>query len=214
MTVRYGISLFLEPAFTAALHRARQVICSQYGCWAAEMHSVHLPLTNYFPCPEEEVPSLAAALEKVAEDFRSEYPGAYIVRSGTLADTQEKGSIYVPFAGESDSILEPRAADLLQAEVTEVVSRLNLSVGGKLVPLDFALLQYSGLPDPVFESAFRFAEGVVEGLQLARRVGLSELVLFRYESAAAGEDWEAGGWASDLSWNIVNCFPLLPSEDP
>ena len=42
------------------------------------------------------------------------------------------------------------AADLLQTEVTEVLGRLNLSVGGKLVPLDFALLQYSGLSDQVF----------------------------------------------------------------
>ena len=208
MSIRYGISLTLDPAFTAGLHRARQVICSQYGCWAAEMHSVHLPLTGYFQCPEEEVPSLSTALEKVAEEFRSEYPDAYVVRTGTLADSQEKGSIFVPFASGSDSFSEPRAADLLQAEVIEVLSRLNLSVGGKLLPLDFALLQHSGLPDQVFQSASPFAEGVVEGLHLPTRVSVSELALFRYESAAAGEDWDNGGWAADLSWKIISTYSL------
>ena len=208
MSIRYGISLTLDPGFTAGLHRARQVICSQYGCWAAEMHSVHLPLTSYFSCPEEETPSLVAALEKVADDFRREYPDAFVVRTGTLADTQGKGSIYVLFAGRSDSSSEPRAADLLQAEVTEVLSRLNLAVGGKLIPLNFALLEYSGLPAQVFQSAVRFAEGVVNGLQLPTRVGLSELALFRYESAAAGEDWNDGAWSTDLSWQIINAYSL------
>lgn len=208
MSIRYGVSLILEPGFTASLHRARQVICSQYGCWAAEMHSVHLPLTGYFPCPEEEVPSLAAALEKVADDFRSEYTESFLVRTGLLAIGQEDGSIYVPFDGGSNAISEPRSADLLQGEVTEVLSRLNLTLGGKLVALNFALLQHSGLPEQVFQSAVRFAEGVVNGLQLPGRVAPSELTLFRYESAAAGEDWDNGAWAIDLSWQIVNAFEL------
>ena len=208
MSVRYGVSLILEPGFTASLHRARQVICSQYGCWAAEMHSVHLPLTGYFPCREEEVPALAAALEKVAEDFRNEYPDAFVIRSGLLAIGQKEGSIYVPFDGVSGSSSEPRSADLLQGEVREVLSRLNLTLGGKLTPVNFALLQNAGLPDQVFQSAVRFAEGVVNGLQLPERVAPSELTLFRYESAAAGEDWSGGSWAADLSWRIVNSYPL------
>ncbi len=208
MSTRHGISVTLDPAFTAGLHRARQVICSQYGCWAAEMHSVHLPLTGYFPCPEEEVPSLATALEKVAGDFRNEYPDAHVIRSGTLANTPDNGSIYVPFAGGDKASSEPRDVEQLQIEVIEVVSRFNLSLGGELLPLEFALLQYSRLPDHVFQSAFRFAEGVVEGLQLPTRVALSELALFRYESTAAGEDWDNGAWAADLSWQIIDSFAL------
>ena len=208
MSVRYGISLVLEPSVTAGLHRARQVVCSQYGCWAAEMHSVHLPLTGYFPCPEEEVPSLSAALEKVADDFRSEYPDAFVVRTGLLAIGPEEGSIYMPFDGGSNSFSEPRSADLLQGEVTEVLSRLNLTLGGKLIPLNFALLQHSGLPEQVFRSAVRFAEGIVAGLQLPGRVTLSELSLFRYVSASAGDDWDKGSWATDLSWQMIAAYPL------
>ena len=213
MSARYGISLILEPPVTAGLHRARQVVCSQYGCWAAEMHSVHLPLTDYFPCPEEEAPSLAAALEKVSDDFQREYSDAFVIRAETLAESQENGSIYVPFASGSNSFTESRPSDLLQAEVTEVLGSLNLSVGGKLLPLHFALLQYSGLTGRVFRSAVRFAEGVINGLQLPRQVGLSELALFRYDSASAGEDWVNGSWATDLSWQMIGAYPLSGHDE-
>ncbi len=208
MSIRYGISVTLEPAFTAGLHRARQVICSQYGCWAAEMHSVHLPLTGYFDCPEQEVPSLDAALDKVAGEFRDEYPSATVFRGHIVLAPEEQGSIYQAFADGVNTLGEPEAAALLQADVAEVLSRFNLAVGGDPLPLRFALLQYSGLPDHVFRSAARFAEGVVAGLQLPTQVGLFELALFRYESSAAGEDWEEGSWATDLSWQIIHVYPL------
>ena len=208
MSTRYGISITLDPAFTAGLHRARQVICSQYGCWAAEMHSVHLPLTDYFACPEEEVPSLCAALEKVAEEFRNEHSDAFVAREGTVAEPDDNGSIYQTFSDMGTFTSETGVAGLLQAEVAEVLSRFNLAVGGEPLPLRFALLQYSGLPDQVFQSATRFAEGVVNGLQLPTRVSPSELALFRYESAAAGEDWDNGSWATDLSWKIIHAYRL------
>ena len=70
------------------------------------------------------------------------------------------------------------------------------------------MLLFAGLPAPVFQSAVRFAEGVVDGVGLATYAGLAELALFRYESAAAGEDWSNGGWANDLTWQIVASFPL------
>ena len=213
MSVRYGISLVLDPTYTAGLHRARQVICSQYGCWAAEMHSVHLPLTDYFPCPEAEAAALGTVLERVAEEFRSEHPDSFIVREGIVAVDEDRGSIYQSFADAGDSLLEPRSAGLLQADVAEVLSRMNLAVGGEALPLRFALLQYSGLPGPVFRSAARFAEGVVNGLQLPTRVALFELALFRYESNAAGEDWNNGSWATDLSWRIISSYSLLPNQD-
>ena len=208
MSIRYGISVTLDPAYTAGLHRARQVICSQYGCWAAEMHSVHLPLTGYFACPEEEAPSLAAALERVAGEFRNEHPAAFVVREDPALRVEGEGSIYQAFADEFGDLSETRAVALLQAEVADVLSRLNLAVGAEASPLRFALLQHSGLPGQVFESAARFAEGVVQGLHLPARVALAEIALFRYESAAAGEAWEEGAWAVDLSWKVIGVYPL------
>ena len=98
MSVRYGISLILEPSFTAGLHRARQVICSQYGCWAAEMHAVHLPLTGYFPCPEAVAPSVVAGLERVAAEFCSRSSLIFLARRGLAAAAGDRGSIYLEFA--------------------------------------------------------------------------------------------------------------------
>ena len=96
----------------------------------------------------------------------------------------------------------------LQALVAEVLLRLDLAVDGTPIPLNFALLQYSGLPDPVFQSAARFAQGVVDGLHLPDQAPLADLLLFRYHSQAAANDWNRGGWAADLSWQILSAFPL------
>ena len=212
MSVRYGISQVefptLDPAFTAGLHRARQVICSQYGCWAAEMHSVHLPLTDYFSCHEQEEPSLVVILEKIVEDFRLEHGHAILAREGAVAEIEGGGSVFLAFSDESGIAAATGLVRQLQTDIADALSRVNLMVGGELLPLRFALLQYSGLPGPVFQSAARFAEGVVNGLQLPTQAALSELALFRYESAAAGEDWDEGAWASDLSWQIVSSHEL------
>ena len=208
MSTRYGISLTLEPAFSAGLHRARQVICSQYGCWAAEMHSVHLPLTGYFPCHEQEAPALAVILEKIVEEFRLEHRNAILVREGTVAEPESGGSVFLAFSDESGPSGDSRSVSQLQADIADALGRMNLMVGGELLPLRFALLQHSGLPAQVFRSASRFAEGVVNGLHLPDSVALSELTLFRYVSAAASEDWDDGSWAADLSWQIISTYPL------
>ena len=215
MSVRYGISLILEPSFTAGLHRARQVICSQYGCWAAEMHAVHLPLTGYFPCPEAVAPSVVAGLERAAAEFRSRSSLAFLARRGLAAAAGDRGSIYLEFAEAGNP--SPKVEGVSRAQ-TEFLDQLRTGVAAALAQssltaetasaLRFGLLLFAGLPAPVFQSAVRFAEGVVDGVGLATHASLAELALFRYESAAAGEDWSNGGWANDLTWQIVASFPL------
>ena len=212
MSVRYGISVTLDPAFTAGLHRARQVICSQFGCWAAEMHSVHLPLTDYFFCPEVEVPSLDARMEGVAEEFRNRHSGARVTRQVILAQDENEGSIYVEFSGEDGASTGDRAVRQLRNQLESGLAGLNPPPRLDNRPLRFALLQYAGLPLRVFESSARFAGGVVNGLELPLSVGLSELAIFRYESDAAGENWDGGGWAVDLRWQIIDSFPLSNSQ--
>ncbi len=225
MTIRYGISLILEPAGTAGLHRARQVICSQYGRWAAEMHSVHLPLTDYFPCPEAAVPGLEAGLEGIAADFRSRNPQVFLARQSVVAQAENRGHIYVEFA-EAGSLMAPvedvssssrhrpdlasqsQAIDPLRDEIAAILRRHNLRGNNETDDLRFALLQYADLSEPVFRSATLFAKGVLEGVGLSRHAGLSELALFRYESEAAGDDWNNGSWAADLRWQIRNSYPL------
>ena len=208
MSIRYGISLILEPAFTAGLHRARQVICSQYGCWAAEMHSVHIPLTGYFPCQGAEVRAVDAGLVKVAEEFRSRNSQTLLARQGVVAEAGDRGSVHLDFGIAGD----PPAIGQLRGQLASVLRQANLEGVEEVGALRFSLLQYTGLSPQVFESAVRFAEGVVNGLELASDVGLSELAFFRYESTAAGEDWDNGAWASDLNWQIINVYPLTETR--
>ena len=211
MSIRYGISLTLDPGFTAGLHRARQVICSQYGCWAAEMHSVHVPMTGYFPCSEVAVSTLDTGLEAVAVEFRKEHSGALVTRQGIVAEAGEQGSIYLEFSGGEEASPEAHAVRRLRDQAEATLAGLNPAPDAGSQPLRFALLQYAGLPPQVFQGAVRFAEGVVNGLELADHIGLAELVLLRYESDAATEDWRDGGWAVDLRWQMINCYPLTIS---
>ena len=75
MSVRYGIALIPEPGFTARVYRARQLICGQYACWAAEMHMLRLPLIEYFQCPEDAVETISAGLGRVAREAQQKYLG-------------------------------------------------------------------------------------------------------------------------------------------
>ncbi len=217
MSIRYGISLTLEPSFTAGLHRARQVTCSQYGRWAAEMHAVHVPLTGYLPCREALAPSIEASLEEIAARFRDRNPGAFVSRRGVTADAGNRGNIYVELAdaggGPGGGGTGPgpggQPIALLRSQVTETLAQHNLEAFAEGDGLRFALLQCADMPAPVFDSAVRFAEGIIDGVDLAVRGQVFDLALFRYESDAAGEDWEGGGWAGDLRWEVVNSFPLF-----
>ena len=214
MSIRYGISLILEPGFTAGLHRARQVVCSQYGCWAAEMHSVHIPLTDYFACPEDAAPSVAAGLEQAAADFRSRNPLAYLSRRRVSAETAGEGSIYVVFTEASNPLAragggqaQTVSIDRLRAGVSGALGHSNVST--EMAPdLRFGLLLFAHLPSAVFQSAVRFAEGVVDGVDLPISARISDLAVFRYESVAANEEWSEGSWATDLSWRMVNSYGL------
>ena len=221
----YGISLILEPAYSAWLQHARQVICSQYGRWAAEMHAVHVPLTGYFACPEPSVPSVDAGLGQVAAAYRDSSAVTYLCRRGIFAEPTDGGSIYLQLTDAGNPLehaqeQEPGQAwnvGQLQASIANVLASANLGAAG--IPVDtpvdtpetglrFALMQFANLPEPVFQSATRFAQGVVTGLDLAERCAVSEIILYRYESDAVGDDWNSGGWALDLRWQIVNCYPL------
>ena len=59
MTVRYGISLIPEPVFASRVYRLRQLVCGQYGAWAAEMEMLHMPLIPFFDSSEDAVLNLS-----------------------------------------------------------------------------------------------------------------------------------------------------------
>ena len=73
MSTRYSISLLPDPDFTARAYRARQLICGQYACWAAEMQMLHMPLSDYFP-----LNPTAAAGNAAAADYTNATAGSAI----------------------------------------------------------------------------------------------------------------------------------------
>ncbi len=71
-----------------------------------------------------------------------------------------------------------------------------------------SLMQHAELPPTVFESAVVFAGAVINDLDIPNETRAWQLVLLRFESDAAGEDWSHGGWAADLRWNLLASFPI------
>ena len=70
------------------------------------------------------------------------------------------------------------------------------------------LMQYASLPPAVFDDAVEFARAVVTDLQVPSTTRAWRLLLLRFESAAAGEDWGGGRWAADLRWDLLASHPL------
>lgn len=192
MSIRYGIDLVLDPAFTAKVYQTRQIVCGQYSSWAAEMQMLRMPLTPYFPCPEDRLSSLASQMEEIARDTRSQEP-SLLSRTGIVADLGMNG-VVIQFEA-SPLMLE------LQRELFAAAQ--NHSVG--LHPSEpfsprIALLEYGAFPEPILLDAVQFATGVAEGLNVAQKSTPWRLLLTRYSSEAAGDDWSKGRWAADLSW--------------
>ncbi len=207
MSVRYGISLVLQPSFTVGVHHARQTICSQYAAWAAEMHMVHLPLVDYFQCEDDAAPSVDAGLDELAAQFRRDHPDVYLCRQGVVSEEENGGSIYLEFTDAGEQ--RPTVTEL-RTSIIEVLNRRQPIPQQDNPALRIALMQRSNLPPAVFQSAVTFAAGAFDGSELPQCATLGQLVLIRFESDAAGDDWNQGGWAADLRWQVINSHPLRP----
>ena len=225
MSVRYGVSLTVQPSFTAGLHRARQLVCNQYASWAAEMHMAHLPLIDHFACPEELVPMLDTGLDKAVEDFNQDSRSVWLTRQEVAAVSDGTGHLFVPFveAGNDPPGVSRsrgfghRRPDKTVRQLRAEVMKVAASITGATQthqdemldrPLRFDLMRYAQLSPRVFQSAANFAAGALDGVDLPLSTFPVELVLLRLESEAAGEDWNAGGWAVDLTWRVVNAYPF------
>ena len=215
MSIRYGVSLLTDPDFTARAYRARQLICGQYACWAAEMHMVHLPMSDYFPFdgadePDAEI-ALAADLEQLADRYRRVSPRFPIFNRGitTTRPTDSDGNIWLDFSPEvvNESLFR------LQAMVADLLER-SAGVGGPRrvfgpdFPPQMPLLSHANLPDSVFDSALEFARAVTDELKVSQITRAWRLALTRFTSDAAGDDWSGGRWAPDLQWGVVGSFGL------
>ena len=215
MSVRYGVSLLTDPEFTARAYRARQLICGQFACWAAEMHMLHMLMSDYFPFDGVDDPSaedrLARELEQLAERYRRVSPRFPLFNRGitTTRDNDDDGNIWLDFSPEvvNESLyrLQSMVADLLERN-SEV--RTPRRVFSPDFPPQMPLLSHANLPDSVFDSAVEFARSVTDDLKVSQITRAWRLTLTRFESNAAGDDWSGGRWASDLQWRVIGSYSL------
>ena len=199
MSIRYGIDLVLQPSFTARVYKTRQIVCGQYSAWAAEMQMLRMALTPYFPCPGDRLPILASQVESIASETADEKP--YMLRRSGIVAVADANSVVMEFEA-------PAALFELQRKAMEAAQSHS---AGLYAPETFrpriALLEYGGFPDAVLPDAVEFAEGVASGLETPEMAPPWRLLLTRYSSEAAGDDWSNGRWAADLSWQQL-CQPL------
>ena len=214
MSVRYGIALIPEPGFTARVYRARQLICGQYACWAAEMHMLRLPLIEYFQCPAEAVESLSAGLVNVVHLVYGKYQGVPLAHHGASTSLEYHGDIFLDFAAPEEARdREPPALNSLRADVLGLLES-EYGVNAAAVPSSYnyhpriSLMQHAELPPTVFDSAVLFAGAVIKDLEVPAETRAWQLVLLRFESDAAGQDWSQGAWAADLRWNLLASYPI------
>ena len=200
MSVRYGIDLVLEPSFTAKVYQTRQIVCGQYASWAAEMQPLRMPLTPYFPCPDDRVPILARQVEGIARDTGAEKP--YMLRRSGFTAVTSARSVVIQFeAPEPLFELQRKSMESAQSHSDGLDASQNFR------PC-IALLEYGTFPEEMVVDAALFAEGVASGLDMTEMALPWRLQLTRYSSEAAGDDWSNGRWATDLSWQHLASHPL------
>ena len=76
----------LEPSFTARAYRTRNIVCGQYGSWAAEMHMLRMSVVGYFECSDAAVGNLTQGAERVAAESRNGSPRLSINCDGVAKD--------------------------------------------------------------------------------------------------------------------------------
>lgn len=188
MTIRYRFDLVLEPSFTARVYKTRQIVCGQYSAWAAEMQMLRMPLTPYFPCPDDRLPVLESQAAGIAHDTAGKK--CLLARSGIVADPAMNGVVMEFTAPDALIDLQRRA---MEAAPGSPAQDQPFQPG-------IVLLEYGSFPEAILPDAVEFAQGVASGLQVPDTAQPWRLLLTRYNSEAAGDDWSNGRWAADLSW--------------
>lgn len=209
MSTRYNIGLALEPGFTSRAYRARQLICGQYASWAAEMNMVYLTVAEFLRCTDSAVSSLEASLADLASRSKQAAPQFALSQNGVATWPDAQGHVFLDFAS-------PAVAPALKNLHTSVVNLLVETEGVNAIDVNNAMefqphlpmLQYARLPDRVFADAVEFARAVAADLQIPSSTQAWRLLLLRFESDAANDEWSAGTWAADLRWELLASYPL------
>ena len=193
MSTRLGMELVMEPGFTARAYRVRNIICGQYGSWAAEMHLLRLSVVGYFQCAETAVDQLVRDAARLAEESRKRNPGFSMECQGVAngGGNGESNNIYLGFQQTNAN----HPLTVLQGEAATLVNGLPGAVlppeSGGFHP-KINLMEYADLPPRVMADATDFAKGVATDLGVPPVARAWRLVVLRYHSEAAGGDWSLG----------------------
>jgi len=214
VSVRYGVELIPDPAYTARVYRARQLICGQYGAWAAEMHMLHLALADFFRCTDAALAGLSAGLSGISEGCHQRVLRFPLLSRGVFTFPNTTGNLHLDFqVSENPSDRRQRELNALHENVTRLLEQTegvvpDLRYSRENYRPHITLMQFADLTPEVLASAGVFARAVLRDLEVPHETRAWQMVLVRFESDAAGEDWHDGGWKADLRWRILNTYPL------
>lgn len=209
MSARYGVELVPEPSFVAWAHRTRKLICDQYGSWAAEMFMVHLAMADFFQCPESAVAELDAGLTRIAEQSRQTTPQFQLAHRGVNTFPGITGTIFLDFERPE----RPQALHDLHRGVVDLLEQTpgvipNVRSAREKYWPHLTLMLSAKLPASVFDDAVEFARAAVEDSPPPATTRAWKLILVRFESNTAGDNWDGGRWAADLRWNVLASYSL------
>jgi 2'-5' RNA ligase len=214
MSIRYAVGLIPEPSFTARVYQVRQIVCGQYASWAAEMHLLHLTMVDSFECPNSAVESVSTGLAKISEESRHRVPRFPLLSRGASTTPGVAGNIHLDFTVPANPLeRNQRELNILHREVIELLEQTESTMPGLTSASEnfhprITLMEHANLPPTVFDSAVEFARAVLRDLQVPNNTRAWQMVLLRFESEAAGDDWDNGSWAADLRWQLVAACPL------
>ena len=216
MSTRLGIELVMEPAFTARAYRARQIICGQYASWASEMHMLRINVISYFQCSDTVVDLLAHGTARLAEESRKRNPrfsincrGVANGRNGNGSSraNREDNSVYLDFQQTNPNHPLTRLHRDAMTLVHELPGAIPPQDSGDFHP-KINLMEHADLPSAVMADAAEFAKGVAIDIGVPAVARAWRLVLLRYHSEAAGDDWDHGAWAPDLRWEYLSSYVI------
>jgi 2'-5' RNA ligase len=214
MSVRYSIELIPDPSYTARVYRARQLICGQYGAWAAEMHMLHLSLADFFRCTDGALAGLSTGLSAIAGECRRRVMRFPLLSRGVFTFPNTTGNLHLDFrVSENPSDRHQRELNALHEHVTRLLEQTEGAVPDLRYSREnyrphITLMQFADLSPEVFASAGVFARAVLRDLNVPHDTRAWQMVLVRFESDAAGEDWHDGGWKTDLRWRVLHSYLL------
>ena len=200
MSVRYGIDLVLQPSFTAKIYQTRQIVCGQYSSWAAEMQMLRMPLTPYFPCPDDRVPILASQVEGIARGTSD--TESYMLRRTGITVVTGTSSVLMEFEAPEPlfelqrKAMENRPEPFRRAASGQCLASRHFAPG---------IRQFPG-GDPERRCTIRRWSGNRTGDDRdgpALEAAADAILIGR-----RGDDWSNGRWASDLSWQLLSSHPI------